>query len=505
MAKTRTVYSTQDDGAGTLRDALRITASYTPEWRDADALENGDIIDFSDELEEGGVITILLSSSLALPNGKDVIVDGGATWTDNGELKTRVILDAQGTKDEPTYRCLNISYAQNYTLSGLTFKNGTSLSSTDGGGVYATSNDATKTQTFNYCVFKNCYSSRYGGGLSCVNSSNRILNYCFFDTCEGIGGGASFASNTGDAIQLNNCTFKTCNGASTGGAYIYNGGNVIFNTCTFTNCTTTSTASTVSSTISITQTSFLTLNNCVIASTSTQYSVIINSATATVIISGNTSIDKLKTFTNASITTSAFTVSGALTVDDLNLADNTTVTFSGVDAVLAVTSSATIGTTTFAASEGATGYAAFPANTDISAATFTGVKNCTYGAGIESASLSKTTVTWTATNLSTDILIEQQNGDSWTTLTTTGTGGSYSGTFGEGTTVRLFDGVAFWYASTQFPYWVVNSFAVTNNDWIVTPYAISTNGGGGTDPVTGDPLPSWTVNTADITPNFKGL
>lgn len=360
MAKTRTVYSTQDDGAGTLRDALRVVASYTSEWRDAGALENGDIIGFSDELEEGGVITILLSSSLTLTNGTDLIIDGGATWTANGELKTRVVLDAQGTKDEPTYRCLNIQYAQNYTLSGLTFKNGTSLSSADGGGVYATSNDATKTQTFNYCVFKNCYSSRYGGGLSCLNSTSRILNYCFFDTCEGIGGGASFTSNTGDAIQLNNCTFKNCNGASTGGAYVYNGGNVIFNTCAFTNCTTTSTASTVSSTISINQTSFLTLNNCVIASTSTKYSFVIGTVTATVIISGNTQIDKLKTFTNASSPTSAFTVSDVLTVDDLDLANNTTVTFSGVDSILAVTNTATIGAATIAAAEGATGYIALP-------------------------------------------------------------------------------------------------------------------------------------------------
>ena len=31
---------------------------------------------------------------------------------------------------------------------------------------------------------------------------------------------------------------------------------------------------------------------------------------------------------------------------------------------------------------------------------------------------------------------------------------------------------------------------------------ITYRGGGGTDPVTGDPLPYWTITTDDITPNF---
>lgn len=473
---TLTVISTADSGAGSLRQAI------------ADA-QTGDTIVFDDSLEVDGVITILLSSQISLP-AKDLTIDGGGHTGSGATLQTRVVLDGQDA-----VRCLYSGVSNTNNVYGITFLNGSISSS--GGGFNGTLQSITN---FNHCVFKNCSASS-GGALYTANSSSTTCTNCAFynNYATTYHGGVLYSANSA-SVAFNNCIFKNCSAVVYGGALYVSAESVVtVNSCVFDS----NNANNNAADIYTAGTSITTLNNCfyITASGYTKYGVINHGTNlnGSLVYIGNNTIDRLLNDTNATLI-----IKGFLKADVLTISNGATVTFSGVDAVLAVTNTATIGSSTFTAAADSTGYIALPSGTT-APTVGTGITVCTYGAGIESASLSKTTVSWTATNLSTDILIQQQNGDSWTTLTTTGTGGSYSGTFAEGTTVRLFDGVAFYYASTQFPYWVVNNYAVTNNEWIVVSSAIATNGGGGTDPVTGDPLTSWTVQTVDITPNFQGL
>lgn len=487
MAKVRTVYSTQDDGAGTLRDALRVTASYTSEWIDAGALENGDIIDFSDELEEDGVITILLSSQIDLP-AKILTIDGGGHAGNGETLQTRVVLDAQQVG---RHLRLTASSPNGVSVKDLTLCNG--LVSGDGGVLTAVSSNinafefcvfkdnnansagaaflsGTSQTIFSNCLFDNCQSTSSGGGIYTYSSTNNTFSFCSFRDCTATNSGGAFCTTQTSETLIENCLFNHCSANSGGALYATNTSKATLTNCSF---------------VPPANNEKITLYN---NSTNTDVSLIINGATACdhVWFSANT-----KTVIN-----------GKLTADVLTITTGASVTFSGVDSILAATTTASIGSASFTAAADSTGYLALPYGTT-PPTVGTGVKTCIYGANIESASVSATVVSWTAETLSTPILIEQLSRDNWNTLTDAATGGTYSGTFGEGVTVRLFDGVNFYYTSRPAPYWLVNSFAVNaSNGWIVDASAVATNGGGGTDPVSGDPLPYWTITTDDITPNF---
>lgn len=461
------VTSTADSGSGTLREALA-------------QIQNGEIITFDDSLEDAnGIIIITLaadSAALSIP-AYQFTIDGGGHTGSGETLQTRVVIDAAANENDKR-RVAYINSGCKAVVKNITFTNGyiIGLTSTNAwGGCIWFNTSSTSSPSFEFCVFKNCQAYQGGAFGSNGRVSYTVSDSLFKSNSANNSGGGIFcqmSSSSQNLISLYNDTFISNTSRNGGGISTYNYANMIVDSCVFSGNI--STATTIQS-ADINITSYTT---CVIKNTRAE----------------STSSN------NININNSTVTITN-LTTTSVILDSTATIIFTGVDSVLAVTTTATIGSATFTAAENSTGYLALPVGAT-APTVGNGVIVCTYGAGIQSASLSKTNVSWTATNLSTDILIEQLSGNSWTTLTTSGTGGSYSGPFGEGTTVRLFDGVAFYYASTQFPYWVVNSFAVTNNDWIVTSYAISTNGGGGTDPGTGDPLPYWTITTDDITPNF---
>lgn len=321
--------------------------------------------------------------------------------------------------------------------------------------------------------FLNCYDISSTGGMSLNTGANVTLENCVFNNCNGrYGGGVSLAQTASGVIT--NCTFANCI-ASSGGAAVYcnNSGTTIINGGTF-------------------------------GDTTSSSNILFYNTSGTLTFSGVVSIDKITLNANTSTV-----INGSLTIGAASIGSGALITFDGIDKVLAITTTFSGSSATYAATTDSTGYLALYSGAT-APTVGTGIKNCTYGANILTASIDEDSVDWTATNLSTPILIEQQNNSAWNTLTDSATGGTYSDTFTSGDTVRLFDGVTFRTVTYTPPappppiaqYWLVNSFAVEAGTWTINASAIATNGGGGTDPVTGDPLPYWTITTDDITPNF---
>lgn len=557
---TVTVTSTADSGAGSLRQAISDAAA-------------GDTIEFdSTTFPEGVGTTIYLSSQLA-PT-KTLIIDGGATWTSGGVLKTRVILDAQDERRVMQ----NASY--NLAFNGITFANGYVTSTSYGGGYRGENSSAA---AFNNCVFDHCRAARNGGGVYLHSSASGTFTNCLFDTCHGptsatYNGGCAYIVDSSSAT-FTNCTFDTCYIRGYGGTINFNSSGVLtVSDCTFsgcyatvesggcfffsssgtktiTNCVFNSCSAPNGSVAIIASTGDVTFNRCLFANnTATSRGCIADfsaaSAAATVVENcvayGNSSgsgscsvvdysisvgsvtvkgctfgqsgagLDEVST-TNATITDSllaqnvdfstvgfidlanhdfrlapgsaylsgatgyqsgdvdflghprkdngalgayegswvvvddngTLTLSGDLITDYLIIGDGATITFSGVDRILAVTSGATIGGATFQNGTDSTGYLAIPVGTVLTDATFTGVKSATYGAGASGfsaaiASATTATLSWSATNANVPVLLEIQNGGAWNTLSASATS-PYTATADPigGQTFRLFDGVNF--------------------------------------------------------------
>src|SRR5207248_1908959 len=152
LATNRTVTSTADSGAGSLRDA--ITASVS-----------GDSIDFS----VTGAIT-LTSGELHIANNVTINGPGARMLTISGNNASRVFNVSNGSTSGP-----------NVTIAGLTIDSGNgNFTNTGGGGIY---NDHA-TLTVSNAMLSNNKASRGGG----------IYN-------DGSGGGSA-------TVTLSNCTFR---------------------------------------------------------------------------------------------------------------------------------------------------------------------------------------------------------------------------------------------------------------------------------------------------------
>lgn len=435
-----TVTSTADSGSGSLRQAI------------ADA-QSGDTIIFDNTGEnppfpDGVETSIALSSTLSF--NKALTIDGGATWTENGVLKTRVVLDGQSATS-----IMNETYYQaGFVLRGLTFKNGAGATGTAASSGLKFNSRET---IIDHCVFDSCKSANGGAINANYTTYNTTISNCLFKNCEATTNGGAYYSYQTPSLTINNCTFDTCKAAA-GGAFYFNAATTkTLNNCIFINCEATVYGASIRNVAS----SVVNILNCTFGPTTS----------------------------NENITNSGeLIINDVINVDKLNATNGSTITFFGVDSILAVKTTATIGSATFAAAADSTGYAAFPAGTDTSAATFTGVKNCTYGADLETFAIDLEGATWTAQNLSTPILIEQRSAGTWTTLDAAATGGTYAATFAYGDSVRGFDGVQFLEASLD-AYWTVRSWGVPSN-------------GGGSS---GDSDPSWVVDSSIITPNIEEL
>lgn len=385
------VTSNADSGAGSLRQAI------------ADAAF-GDIIKFDDSLEVDGVIMILLSSQLSIPE-KNLTIDGGSHTGSGDTLQTRVILDAQELS-----RCVQINKAGiSININDITFSNGV---------------------------------MNYGAGIQLSSSSTNTLNYCVFDTCKSntasSGNFAGGAFSTQQCINtFNYCTFKNCFSKNYGGAIACNGtSQTILNNCVFTN----NEATTAGATIYAIESSKVIWANCDLLQTTTVTALYLRASTngGLFTFAGNNLIP-YNVYINDNVPVK---ITGSTTCANLTIQSGAIVSFDGVDSILAVTNNATIGSATFTAAEGSTGYLALPDETT-PPTVGTGIKVATYGAGLETFEIDAEGATWTADDLTVPILIEEKSGGTWTTLDAAATGGTYADTFATGDIVRGFDGVRF--------------------------------------------------------------
>ncbi len=178
-----TVVSTNDNGAGTLREALNDVCA-------------GGTITFDPALN--GQIITLTSGQLAVT--KDVSIVGPGP----GQLTVRRS-SAGGT---PAFRLLAVNNGVTATVSGLTLSNGNSA---DGGGVRNVG-----TLTVSNCVISGNSSSGNGGGGICNVGTLTVVD-CTLSNNTSTAAGGAIAQPSGGGTTLDRCTFSG-NTASDGGA-----------------------------------------------------------------------------------------------------------------------------------------------------------------------------------------------------------------------------------------------------------------------------------------------
>ena len=205
-------------------------------------------------------------------------------------------------------------------------------------------------------------------------------------------------------------------------------------------------------------------------------------ATATVSRTGTTTLDVAADFavdatdaTSATLTLDGQTVYGdasnaaveltgsakiderGLDVASLTLADGAAVDFSGVDAVLSATESATVGAATFTG----VGYFATPPGTDLTAATFAAtIRRVDYSAGVADFTATATsptaaTLVWSATDAAALVCVERENAaasNGWEVVAITPTEGAspLMITATDVSVFRIFDGARFLSDSSWF-------------------------------------------------------
>ncbi|MBQ6828527.1 MAG: hypothetical protein IJO46_10990 [Thermoguttaceae bacterium] len=142
---------------------------------------------------------------------------------------------------------------------------------------------------------------------------------------------------------------------------------------------------------------------------------------------------------------------GSVNVGTLSVAGGATVAFSGSDATLAATETATVGAASFTG----TGYFATPPGTNLTAATFAeAVRVCDYGALLASflaaPGVSGVALAWTVANADASVLLERQDANGWAVVETRAVGGSarVDGLEPGTTLFRAFDGAQFLTAQT---------------------------------------------------------
>lgn len=469
VATTLVVQDTADSGTNSLRTAISNAVL-------------GTTITFDDALEDDGVITIALDTSLAFQYA-NLIIDGGGHTGSGKTLQTRVILDIQKNN--------RIVVLQNGTR-GLSLKDITLL---NGKATTQGANAATGygTNSFDYCVFQNGTSTANAGGVACVNASINSFVDCLFKNCvSNTNGGGLYSDNTSQNT-FTNCTFDACSSAHGGGLYSTGTSQNSLTDCTFDAC-----SSPYGGGLYSYITSQNTLTNCVFIppenNTNTTIHNVGTNNDGSLIINGSIICDKVHLVSN-----STTIINGKLTVETLIIGNSTLITFSGVDSILAATTTASIGSATFTAAEGATGYLALP-NGTTAPTVGTGVKVATYGAeatrftafyrqdGNGGFNIAKTNAV--------PVLLERQDDGEWTTLSVDAssetvdadpTGGAY----------RIFDGARFLTATAKD--FVHNGFYVINDwadqEWNITSWVeAESSGGDGRDDACAFTVDAWAID-----------
>lgn len=231
---TLTVTSTADSGAGSLRQALENAAS-------------GDTIVFDDTTFPTNVeTTIYLSSRILVPN-KSLIIDCGETWTVEGAMKTRVVLDG----DSAT-QVLSVPSGATLSIRGASFINGvgnlggavyvagtfetrdclvkdnpsSGLSTSRGGGVYVLGGGSFTAQNTR---FVNNY-GKYGGGVYILTDGSFTGVDVVFDSNKSERGAGFWTkgaiSISGASSFIYNIATSDASNGSFGGGF-YAGGDAV--------------------------------------------------------------------------------------------------------------------------------------------------------------------------------------------------------------------------------------------------------------------------------------
>ena len=150
------------------------------------------------------------------------------------------------------------------------------------------------------------------------------------------------------------------------------------------------------------------------------------------------------------VATGSATVSANQTVDWLDLGASAVLTLDGQDRILTVARGVYSVATGAAVVSATNGFVVAPAATDLANATLTNVVCAVSGAGASNLAATTTGISWSATDSTVSVVLQRQNGATWTTIAQTA-GTSYSTTLAAGSVVRLFDGVNFLTATVPVP------------------------------------------------------
>ena len=146
----------------------------------------------------------------------------------------------------------------------------------------------------------------------------------------------------------------------------------------------------------------------------------------------------------------ASTVAANQTVDWLDLAASSVLTLDGQDRILTVARGVYAVGTGASVVSSTNGFVVAPSADALANATLTNVVGAVSGAGASNLAATTTGISWSATDSTVSVVLQKQNGATWTTIAQTA-GTSYSTTLSASDVVRLFDGVQFLTATVPVP------------------------------------------------------
>ena len=444
------VTTTADSGNGSLRAIL------------AEALDGESIYFATTVFPVGQTTPILLASQLSF--ARSLAIDAGTpsryyvVIRDVDGVATEVVVDddhpaQEGETPQLRLTCRVALDGQNAvrvaltsrdvekltTVHGVAFRNG--YSAGNGGAIYTQKTSVALTE----CVFSGNTTANSGGALRSEYTPQNTFTECVFsgNSANAYGGGIDATSKSQNTFT--ECVFSGNSATKYGGGGLHLSGS---SQNTFTECVFSGNSAKTYGGGIYAETSQCALNGCNFDVSSLVY------IAKTITISGG-----ITTIARANLN------SASITIND--------------GAALSVTTSATIGAATFTSA--GRGYLATPPGTDLSSATLNNVVACDYGAGLTSATAKEGRLSWTATDPTVGVLVEQQDGDGWTTLEARAT--SYATKFPVNSApVRLFDGEKFLTVAVgeYSCFWRITdwaTFAATEKTWKVDSWAEYLGGG----------------------------
>lgn len=460
--QTLVVTNTNDSGSGSLRAALASARAV-------------DTVTFDASLSGS---TITLASGLTITNAVEIVglvdANGDPAITISGATTYRILSgDYKMTLSNLFFANAGDHAIYNENAGGSTFTNcvfsNNSATDSYGGAVLLEGNNAnTESVTFTDCTFDGNSSIQsssmlgFGGAVTTQNLSAAFSGCEFeFNSAGGAYGGALALFSPAATFTLTNCTFtgnttipkSASSGMKDRGGAVYAVGTVTASGCTFdTNGVHNAYDGDEGGAVYLGNDG--TLTNCsFLSNIANTNGGAICASYATVKLpgctfSGNTATNGADYYGDAS---SDLTVqSGIVTIPNIYIKSGADVSIAN-GAALSISNSATI-----TGSVGATtrGYLATPPGTDLTGATLTNIVTCDYGAGVSNLTSDGATMSWSSVDSTRSVLLEQQSGSSWTTVSTSATSPTTVASTGY---YRIFDGSTFLTKTVSVPLVVTNT------------------------------------------------